>query len=334
MASALGLDIGGANLKAAHSDGAARLVPFPVWKNPAGLAGALRDLIRSFPPVQRMAVTMTAELCDCFTTKREGVHAILDAVQESWGPNFHTWSTAGHFLERAEARTRTLEVAAANWHALATFVGHLAPKGPALLIDVGSTTTDIIPILNGQPVPRGKTDPERLGSGELVYTGVRRTPLCAILCSPFAAEFFATTLDVFLVLGQLPEDLANRETADGRPATVACARARLARMLCGDPDTLTNQEIDQVAKQAQQRQLNLFSAALERVAASLPDFPATCVLSGSGEFLARMVLEEITTCPRPCILSLRETLGPELSDTACAYALSVLMKEQLERMEN
>ena len=38
--SVLGLDIGGANLKAAHTNGAARSRPFALWKNPGGLAGS------------------------------------------------------------------------------------------------------------------------------------------------------------------------------------------------------------------------------------------------------------------------------------------------------
>ncbi len=55
----LGLDIGGANLKAAHSRGGVRLRPFALWKDPAGLPGALRELLRGWPPFDRVAVTMT-----------------------------------------------------------------------------------------------------------------------------------------------------------------------------------------------------------------------------------------------------------------------------------
>src|SRR5947209_17441931 len=76
----LGLDVGGANLKAASADGFARSRPFALWKDPAGLTGALRDLLRDGPPHDALAVTMTGELCDCYETKRQGVLAILDAV--------------------------------------------------------------------------------------------------------------------------------------------------------------------------------------------------------------------------------------------------------------
>src|SRR3954470_18939597 len=65
----LALDVGGANLKAAHSSGAASSTPFPLWKRPEQLAAAIRKLVGAMPPAERSAVTMTGELCDCFRTK-------------------------------------------------------------------------------------------------------------------------------------------------------------------------------------------------------------------------------------------------------------------------
>ncbi|MFL6120051.1 helix-turn-helix domain-containing protein, partial [Actinophytocola sp.] len=102
-----------------------------------------------------------------------------------------------------------------------------------------STTTDVIPLIDGRPVPAARTDPARLQSGELVYTGIRRTPVCALLGDLGAAEFFATTHDVYLILGMTPADPADRDTADGRPATLECAHARLARMVCGDAESVS-----------------------------------------------------------------------------------------------
>ena len=69
------LDVGGANLKAAHQSGDVATSPFEVWKRPEGLAAALAELARSLPEYGRVALTMTAELCDCFRTKADGVLA-------------------------------------------------------------------------------------------------------------------------------------------------------------------------------------------------------------------------------------------------------------------
>jgi probable H4MPT-linked C1 transfer pathway protein len=99
--------------------------------------------------------------------------------------------------------------AASNWHALANFAGRYARVGQAIMIDIGSTTADLIPLVDGQPHSVGKTDPERLLSGELVYSGVERSPVCAVtptlplggqLC-PVAHELFATTIDAYVMLG-------------------------------------------------------------------------------------------------------------------------------------
>ena len=124
-----------------------------------------------------MAVTMTAELADCFATKREGVAFVLDAFQTAF-PEIDPWvyGVDGRFRSAAAARQRPLEVAAANWMASARFVARNVAD--ALLLDVGSTTADVIPIVAGRAAARGQTDPDRLRTGELVYTGALRTPIC------------------------------------------------------------------------------------------------------------------------------------------------------------
>jgi probable H4MPT-linked C1 transfer pathway protein len=321
----LGLDIGGANLKAAHSGGNVRIQVFPLWKHPRELTEVLRQLVDSMPAADVLAVTMTGELCDCFDSKRQGVLAILDAVSAVAGNrSIRVWTISDGFVDLATARERPLQVAAANWLALATFAGRLVPAGTGLVIDVGSTTTDIIPIVGGRPAPKGFTDPDRLRSLELVYTGVRRTPLCAVLGAGVAAEFFATTLDVNVVLEQMAEDPLDTNTADGRPATRAAAHARLARMLCADAETMSLQETLKLAERALLRQVYQLTMAFDHAARNLPEPPRTVVLAGEGEFLARLVLGQQNSFRNGKVISLAETLGPEKSMAACAYALTVL----------
>src|SRR6476646_3442997 len=94
----LGLDIGGANLKAATVGKRAVSVPFALWKQPDRLPAALADLVGQFPDATELAVTMTGELCDCYETKRQGVNAILDAVESvANGRRIGVWSTDGAF---------------------------------------------------------------------------------------------------------------------------------------------------------------------------------------------------------------------------------------------
>ncbi len=299
----LGLDIGGANLKAADSEGKAASRAFAVWKHSERLAAEIDRLLAKFPTPEAIALTMTAELADCYRTKREGVDAILSAVELAAGRvPVLVWQTSGAFVSPRDARAAPLLTAAANWHALATFVGSLVPKGGALVIDIGTTTCDLIPLEDGRPVPVGRTDRERLQSGELVYSGVRRTPVCAVVRTvpfrgsecPIMSELFATTLDVYLTTGDLLEDPSDVETADGRPATVACARDRLARCIGCDSDEFTQEDAEAAADwiaEAQERQI---LRALEAVLPSRELLPSQVVLSGVGSFLARRIVQ---ACP-------------------------------------
>jgi probable H4MPT-linked C1 transfer pathway protein len=325
VSAVLGLDIGGANLKAVHSHGTVRVQPFALWKNPAELPAVLQDFVSAMLPLDLVAVTMTGELCDCYENKRQGVLAILAAVKAVAGDRpVRVWTTAGSFVDLDAALANPLPAAAANWLALATYACRLMPEGAGLVVDIGSTTTDIVPLASGRPCPKGRTDMERLSSVELVYTGVRRTPLCAVLAGGVAAELFATTLDVYLVLGIIADEPENRHTADGRPATRSAAHGRLARMLCADAETFSLGEAEKLAERALLRQVYQLTMAFDHVAKSLPGPPQTVVLAGEGEFLARLVLKQQNSFRGGRVISLSEHLGPALSRAACAHAVAVL----------
>jgi (4-(4-[2-(gamma-L-glutamylamino)ethyl]phenoxymethyl)furan-2-yl)methanamine synthase len=325
----IGLDVGGANLKAANTEGQARSQPFELWKNPAGLGDALRRLIEGWRWPEQFAVTMTGELCDCFETKREGVVAILDAVQRVAGDTpVRVWTNQGRFVDLPAAKADPLPCAAANWLALATFVGRYAPYGAGLLFDIGSTTTDLVPLSSGRPVPRGRTDRERLKCRELVYTGVRRTPVCALLRRGVAAEVFATMLDAYLLLELMPQSADDHNTADGRPATREMAHARMARMLCDDAESVTVQETRDLAEKARDQQMYLLNRAYIHLAEIHGGQFETVVLCGEGEFLARKLVEERAHVRHGCAVSLRDLLGPEISRAACAHAVAVLAAEE------
>ena len=83
------------------------------------------------------------------------------------------------FTSRMRSGDTPSLAAAANWLALATAAARFVADGRGLLIDIGSTTTDLIPLDQGKVVVQGRTDTERLRTGELVYAGIRRTPICA-----------------------------------------------------------------------------------------------------------------------------------------------------------
>ncbi len=349
----LGLDIGGANIKAADINGHVVCRPFAIWNHPERLTDELALILQEFPRTNRLAVTMTAELADCFSAKAEGVRFILDSVDESARQSFPiresrpnpispveltdpgepviVWTTEGYFVSSTVARECVMKVAAANWHALATWCGDLVPDGHSLLVDIGTTTTDIIPLLDGVPRPVGLTDLARLQSGELSYSGVWRTPLCAVAHSvPFregycslASELFATTLDIHLLLDHLPEEIQNVETSNGKPATKAAAHDRIARMLCCDREEIPFAEAVQIARFLADVQRQRLAGSLERVLRSSL-LCQTVVISGSGSFLARQLVFENRHTTNAKVISLSDQFSSKIATAACAYAIAQL----------
>jgi (4-(4-[2-(gamma-L-glutamylamino)ethyl]phenoxymethyl)furan-2-yl)methanamine synthase len=322
----LGLDIGGANLKAAHTSGVARTVPFALWKHPQGLAAELARLRAAMPAHELLAITMTGELCDCFPTRRAGVAAILQSAVAAAGHTpMQVWSTRGRFVSAAEAGADPLSVAAGNWLALAHWVARRFADERVLLIDTGSTTTDIVYLNRGVPEPRCLSDAERLLSGELVYTGVRRTPICAVLgtqCA-VAAEFFATMLDAYVFVGLLPENPDDSDTADGRPMTRPCAHARLARMRCADVETFTEAHAHLLADEALRTQWLVVLQACGRVLSDKPEVQRV-VVSGSGEIVGRNAARRLDRT----LTSLADLLGRACSEAACAFAVAALAERE------
>ena len=336
--SVVAIDIGGANLKV--SNGSKSLShPFALWREPENLTAEIVDVLSHFHAYGPVVVTMTGELADCFETRAEGVSQIVTAVERAASKRqIFVWQTGGEFFSVEEAREFPELVAAANWHALATWAGRANPDGLSVLIDVGSTTTDIIPVDSGVPVPQGTTDIQRLAAGELLYQGVRRTPLCAISNQDevdsesyrLAAELFATTLDIALLLDDVAEDPNDFGTANFKAATKSESRIRLARMLCSDCDQLSEFELIKVAKQFRRHQLDRFSEAFRQVLDSTIRPPNMLILSGEGEYLTRQLLEvHFRDRQKLQTISLNQILSTDHSQAACAYALAILGQERL-----
>jgi probable H4MPT-linked C1 transfer pathway protein len=333
----LGLDIGGANLKAAHSDAEAWSVPFALWKDPDALSEQLQSLASASPAFDRIGLTMTAELCDCFETKRQGVHHVLDAVAAAFGDRpVEVWTTEGKFIQVDQARANPLSCAAANWYALATDLARTFATGSVLMIDIGSTTSDLVALYDGQPQAQGSTDMDRLRTGELVYIGVRRTPVAALATHVqmkgqkyrIMAEQFATTADVFLLTGHLQEQEDCCDSADGRPLTRPYAAARLARSIGADMEMIFFDDAQDLAfSYCESLLLTLCDAVVQvqlpaRIGAGVPFERA--ILSGSGEFLSDM-LAEVLQMP---VVKLSQEIGASASDCACASAVVKLLESR------
>jgi len=313
----LGLDIGGANTKAASSDGLfAESVYLPLWKG-APLDELLCRLGELDPGPRAVAVVITGELADCFSCKLEGLESLMASVKRSFCAPIYFWGTGGF------GWTDPLELAGANWSASAAFLGR--EIGDCLFVDMGSTTTDLIPISSGRPIA-AVTDFLRLAKGELVYMGLLRTRLDAILPAarimgrdvPLAPEFFAIMADARLALGSISEEAYSCDTADGARKDREAAMRRLARSVCADLGEIGEAGALAIAEQACRRQKKILVDAIARQAKE--HGIERLAAAGIGE---ELIAEAASFLGLEC-LPLSEIYGTRISDVFPAYAVARL----------
>ncbi len=350
MVNVLGLDIGGANTKAAFvKTKNGKVVEtkttskyFPFWKRdkaplPEMLSNIINGLCNS-TTLDAISVTMTAELSDVFSTKREGVNQILDSVcQVSGKKPVLVLNVDAKFCSVEAAKLEPLKVAAANWVATGWMVSQIISD--CVVIDVGSTSTSIIPIINGDLAANGKTDLEKLIIGELVYTGSLRTNVASIVqsvpvrggMSRVSSELFAQSGDVHLLLSNIKLEEYTADTPDGKGKSRSETLTRLAKVVCADAEMLSKPEIVQIAKYVFESQLEQIACALTQVYShfepnSKKFVPA--VVTGLGAvFLAKNAAEKANIAK---IIELREIMPQNAKLASPAVGVALMAATQLE----
>lgn len=291
----IGWDIGGAHLKAALVDaqGVAQQVyqlACPLWRGPQELVKSMAELQTLLPAGVLSAVTMTGELVDYFPNRHTGVCEIAKVVYAQLGADTRFYAGEIGWLPYAEVESNTLAVASMNWHASAQFVAQQVANG--LFVDIGSTTTDVIPIKQHSIVGVGATDAERMARHGLIYTGIVRTPLMALGPTIMfnnrqyyvAAEYFATSADVYRLLQQLPAEVDLADSADSKDKSTLSTARRLARMIGHDVEDAAPADWISLAQQFKQTQKNILMSAFQ---AQLANATGPIVGVGIGTFLCQ-----------------------------------------------
>jgi probable H4MPT-linked C1 transfer pathway protein len=299
LSAVVGWDIGGAHVKAALLRRGqvvdAAQWPCPLWQGIDRLDAVFDAALARWPDLHQHAhaITMTGEMVDLFAHREDGVTR-LAALLDSKLPQPRFFGADAGWFTAAEAGTNWAHIASANWLATARHAALVCDAHEGLLVDIGSTTTDLIGFGRGRVRSPSRSDAERLQSGELVYQGVLRTPLCA-LAQRIAwrgaqlnvmNEFFATTADVYRLTGELDAEYDQHPSADQAPKDPAHTRARLARMIGLDARDADADEWLAFARSWRTQQCDELHAQVARVAAAQAlGTAAVVVAAGCGAFL-------------------------------------------------
>ena len=338
----VGWDVGGAHLKVAWVNDQGQLhrvdeIATPLWRGLDCLDSAVARVSEVVPLRDcRHRLTMTGELVDLFPERAAGVAALTQRFVDLLGSeNLKIYAGPLGFVDPAQAPDRHAQVASANWFATASLLATRISQG--LLVDVGSTTSDLLVLQDGRLINQGYSDLERLASEELIYTGVVRTSLMAICHhAPFrgewvslANEHFATTADVFRVLEQLPAHADLHDSADGQGKSVAESIGRLARMIGTDRTDGTAREWRSLAKYFADRQLDRLALACQRLRSTGIGDDAPLIGAGVGRFLVGQLAArlDLPYLDIERVMNWRPMIGHAAADCAPAIAVAMLAYE-------
>jgi probable H4MPT-linked C1 transfer pathway protein len=352
MVKIIGYDVGGANTKVAFLETKDNSVIefstaseyFPVWKMSLNqlplMLKRLQEQVIDRKELDAIGLTMTAELSDAYRTKREGVNHILDSIDKvTDGLPIFVLDVFNRIISIEEARNDPLSVAAANWVATGWMVSQIIPD--CIVLDIGSTSTSIIPVANGKVVAKGKNDLEKLINGELVYTGSLRTNLAAIVSSILirssrsrvSSELFAQSGDVHLILGNIDEKDYTVDTADGREPNLEESKARLARIICADIEIINENEIEDISKQIYDAQLDQIEKGLRQtfngVKSAFKNEPMIVVTGLGRDFLGKVAAERAGF---KNVIDLGEVMGSEAALVSPSVGVALMLAGRLEGM--
>ncbi|HUV80396.1 MAG TPA: hydantoinase/oxoprolinase family protein [Candidatus Bathyarchaeia archaeon] len=334
----VGIDVGGANTKIGTSDGFVDSLYAPLWKDKVCLYDVLPEVNHKFgTEIEAVGVVMTGELSDCFETKREGVLHIKHALSATFeAPKFFDVNCT--FKDGSEVDRDPLVFAATNWLASSKLIAEQYKD--VIFVDIGSTTTDVIPIV-GSEIKAQRTDLERLKSGELIYSGILRTNIVALLKNVYigeqdeecsvSSELFAITADAYLVLGNITKDdygcdspnsyaFVSRENEEKSRLS---AMRRLSRVVCSDLEEIGEDGAVRIAEQVKRAQVDELSASLRSLKETYG--LEMVVAAGIGDFVVKEAADSVNIR----FLSLSSSYGKNIAATFPAFAVAKLLEKNL-----
>lgn len=273
----IGWDIGGANIKATkiiynQKNKKIEFVSsiskyFAMWDKTQNPKILIKEICNKLKGADLFAITMTAELADRFFLKIEGIKYIINLFKDNFAEKeLYFYNNQGKFLTIKDLENdnkKVMSLAAANWAVSASFLAEF--KKDFILFDMGSSTIDLIPVIDNKITALGNTDVERLRQGELIYHGFLRSNLSNLIKEiPYQGqmidvinEYFATTADLHLLKEIITAAEYTVKAADEGKKNKMAAASRIARMISLDLNSISKKKLDLIVNYIYNQEISL-----------------------------------------------------------------------------
>ena len=237
----LGWDIGGANTKISVLDTNLNVIDvhfknLAIWNNFSELNNYFKSISGLYSSYNiENFITITAESCDNFKSRDEGIFLILNNCNNYIKGNKYYYSNSNLYLKYSDAIKSPKSLYSTNWILTANLLKSLDKIN--LMIDIGSTTTDFI--YKNINIEDNNSDYKRLSNNTLLYTGVVRTPLSMIFNDVIFSskkislinELFSSTGDIFNITKDIDFSSLDYTGADNKDFSLNNSLARLSRSI-------------------------------------------------------------------------------------------------------
>ncbi len=286
----IGIDIGGAHLKIVGLNNNDQVIyvkytSCKIWENIENLNKEFEQINQIVGRSALCAITMTAELCDNFTSRQQGAEKLIKKCELLKIDKYFYINSSKIFSKNPKFS----ELISMNWHSIGRYLEKKIKS--CVAIDFGSTSTDILCIKNHKLLNKFYDDYSRLNNNELIYTGLTRTPLFGVSNSikinktnmNIIPEYFSDMSDIYRILQKLDSSYDIDKTADGRSKSLYSSLKRVSRSFGFDYKKENLGKLLEISNQLKEIQLTkIFATCLKNIQEySLTNEPI--IVSGIGQ---------------------------------------------------
>ena len=297
----IGWDIGGANTKICVFDSNFNIIRVEcininIWSNFIELNNLFNKISKDYSlDIISNYITITAESCDNFSDRKNGILSILKNCNSFILGHKLFYTNQDRYIDFDSAKNNPEILYSTNWILTSKFVNK--SDNIHLIIDIGSTTTDLI--YKNIDVEENINDHLRLINNTLLYAGVIRTPISMLLNKvsyfsksiPLVNEVFSTTGDVFNLTNDINFEKLDYLGADNLEYSKENSFKRLARSIGLDYQKEMQSEIIKISHMIKKELANIIFKKIKLLYGDeLKNITMSSI--GEGSFLAKHLAHE------------------------------------------